>query len=1315
MNAELPAASSAPAARRSPARRVLRWLFGTAATLIIVLALALGAVRVLLVQVPEYRDQIQAWVNGTTRLDFRFRGLDARWRIYGPELYVTDAQLFVPDGGPLLAEARAASIGVDLWRVLFRAELLAGRIRLIEPQIELLRTPDGRLELAGQAALDPRDESRFNVDDLPTGLLEIVGARVRFEDQRGEMQSLELTGVQLSVKRDRDDVALEGEIELPGRFGGTLEFLAAARGSLDQPRSLAWNIELNGENLALAGWHAFFGKALAMPASGSGSLRLTAGLEGPHLLSGALQLRLADVVLPATTEWPVESRYRVLAGDFDLLRLPQGWQLKGRDVDLSTATQRWQRTDWNIEWSARGPMLERVDARAGYLRAENVLPLITLAPAAPWRDRVLQLSPEGELRDARLTYARREHAAPQFSASALLSGVGFNPLEGAPGLRGLSGKLNASDTSGRASIDSRGLLFMLPRMFRGPLAADVVRGEVLWTLEQQGWRIATQQFLIHNAHAHVLTDVELLLPGDGQSPVLKLDSRFRDVVLVEGWRYLPTNKLGDKTLAWLDAAFLAGRAPTGEFVFDGPTRKFPFRGGEGEFRITFPVEGLKLHYAEGWPDIDDIAADIEFRNAGLTGTIGQGSVNGLAIESATARFADFKQGELAIKARAGGDLGSALGYLQKAPVGERFGRTFMDLRARGDSAVEIDLLLPVRHLEDRKFDVLARIDRGHVSLMDTHHVLDDLQGSLRVRNGQVSSPAGLAGSYLGGPVRIDLAAEPTAAPTQNVIRARGQTPAPALASALHVPETVGLGGIVDWRSVARVPIGEGSPDTARPATLRVDTNLKGTSIGLPAPLAKPALETRPLRIDVQWPAPAQANVRASYGGDVRTQLRLAERDGAWQLARGVLRFGEGDLRLPAGEGLEIRGALDTVNLSEWFALRSGSAPGTRALSDYLRSSDLSVRELELFGFRFPQVNASLLAGERAWAVSIDSPRARGTLLVPYDFTGSEPLVLNLSRLSVGEAEDLNAPTAPQGADSSAAAADDPDPRKWPSLRASVGEFEAWGKRLGFLRAELVRFPEGLRLDSFSAQSATFSATGTGSWTVTPEGARGALEFKVESTDVLTTLQALGYGGSLTGARGLMDADLRWSGAPNATLAKRLSGTVRVEVDDGQLLNIQPGAGRVFGLMSVGALRRRLSLDFSDFLSKGLSYDNIRGDFRVESGDAFTDNLLLKGPAAEIGIVGRTGLDARDYDQTAVVTGSIGSSLPVVGALAGGPVVGAGLLLFSQIFKKPLKGIARGYYRITGPWENPTVQRIESAEGKKAEEAVRTAEGAKEAG
>jgi uncharacterized protein YhdP len=72
------------------------------------------------------------------------------------------------------------------------------------------------------------------------------------------------------------------------------------------------------------------------------------------------------------------------------------------------------------------------------------------------------------------------------------------------------------------------------------------------------------------------------------------------------------------------------------------------------------------------------------------------------------------------------------------------------------------------------------------------------------------------------------------------------------------------------------------------------------------------------------------------------------------------------------------------------------------------------------------------------------------------------------------------------------------------------------------------------------------------------------------------------------------------------------------------------------------------------------------------------------------------LKNKDYDQTAVVTGSVGNSLPLA-ALVGGPVVAGAVLLFTQVFKQPLKGLARGYYRITGSWDNPIVEQIKSAD------------------
>ena len=130
-------------------------------------------------------------------------------------------------------------------------------------------------------------------------------------------------------------------------------------------------------------------------------------------------------------------------------------------------------------------------------------------------------------------------------------------------------------------------------------------------------------------------------------------------------------------------------------------------------------------------------------------------------------------------------------------------------------------------------------------------------------------------------------------------------------------------------------------------------------------------------------------------------------------------------------------------------------------------------------------------------------------------------------------------------------------------------------------------------------------------------------------------------------------------------------------------------------MSITALPRRLSFDFRDVFKKGFGFDKIAGSFVIDDGNTMTCDLSLEGPAADIGIVGLASLNDRTYSQTAVVSANVGNTLPIVGAVVAGPQVAAALLVFSQIFKKPLQEVGQVYYSISGSWDNPAVESTDS--------------------
>ena len=243
-----------------------------------------------------------------------------------------------------------------------------------------------------------------------------------------------------------------------------------------------------------------------------------------------------------------------------------------------------------------------------------------------------------------------------------------------------------------------------------------------------------------------------------------------------------------------------------------------------------------------------------------------------------------------------------------------------------------------------------------------------------------------------------------------------------------------------------------------------------------------------------------------------------------------------------------------------------------------------------------------------------------------------------------------------------------------------------------VHAELEPQLQGVNLKVFSITNLGFSATGSGQWINQPSGGQtSALSMQMQSVNVEKTLQAFGYAPGITGDQGELQADLTWQGGPFADIPPTLNGKLHIKLKDGRLLEVKPGAGRLFGLLSINALPRRLLLNFSDVLGKGFAYDSIQGDFLMERGDAYTSNLVVSGPAAKIHVIGRIGLVKHDFDEALIVDTSVGATLPVVGALAASSLgVGAVLFILTEIFKKPLIAAGEIRYRLTGTWDNPVL-------------------------
>jgi uncharacterized protein YhdP len=518
------------------------------------------------------------------------------------------------------------------------------------------------------------------------------------------------------------------------------------------------------------------------------------------------------------------------------------------------------------------------------------------------------------------------------------------------------------------------------------------------------------------------------------------------------------------------------------------------------------------------------------------------------------------------------------------------------------------------------------------------------------------------------------------------VTAQGSVLGSTLQPIARLPQNAGLAGSTGWRGSLDV---ERNADPKQPArgTVRLTSDLRGLASKLPEPFGKSPDTSRPLALAASFDGRSGPRIEAELGPDVHALLQWRSRAGEAPVERGIVTFGgTAPESLPRAAGLWISGRLESASLTDLLDLK-WDGPRGRPIQEWLAGADLSIGSFEALGYVFPNLSGRLRPGNRAWDVSVNSDAAIGRVVVPFTFPGEVPMVLDLERLRLGERA------------AGAGKRPDPDPRKLPAIRIDLRDFVFDRRSFGRVQAEFARGTAGMTLNAFTMKHPAFTAEGRGSWLMRDRAAECRLEFDVETRDVQGFMNAMQLGTLVEGEQGHVSARLSWPGPPEVSAIDRLSGRLEISAVNGSLTSVEPGAGRVFGLMSLAHLPRRLALDFGDLTGEGLAYDTLRGSFQLSDGDAYTDNLTLRGSAAEIGIAGHTSLRHRTYDQTAVVTGQLGASLGVAGALAGGPAVGAALLLFSQIFKEPLKGVTRGYYRITGSWDDPQVRRIDAREMK----------------
>jgi uncharacterized protein (TIGR02099 family) len=1295
------------AGRSNTTRRWIRWpLYGIAGMLGLALLVTL-AMRWMIARAPQYQTAIKSWVHEQTGFYIRFAKLDAQLRWDGPELYFDRIELRSKDDAKVLVAARSASVGVDLWGIIRNGNLLTARVRIDSPQIDVVRKGPRSFLLASQIELFPQvnPASHLNLNALPGGYLHIRNADITLHDWNPDLTTLRLAAANITVERRGDALDLDLRTAMPDPLAGKLRVAVQAH-ELGDERTTRWEAHVYARDFSLPGWHRLLPDFSNAVAAGVASFDLLADGRGSELALANLDFGAYQVQVPALND--AVTRFDELSGRMAMHHAGDWWSLTVQRLQALQPGRRDPPMQLGANWRLRDGRITEFSARANALDADRLAPASALLPDAQMRDRIAALGIAGKWSDPFFQYQAAGGGAARWRVKATFTDAGFAAVGNKAGLSGLSGSVAGNERGGLLQLHSNDARFDWPSEFPQTVSLNKLNASIAWERTVDGFLAASADAELQNPDAAARSKFSYRIFDDGSPAQIVLAADILNGNVAAARKYLPRQHIAPKGLAWLNRAFIAGHAPSGQLVLRGPLKHFPFRDGSGLFLARFPLNDLIMDYHDGWPRFEHVNVDTEFRNAGLRVTIRHGKIGALEVDGGEGVFEDFKTGELRVKAHARGDTQAALDFLRATPIDGLVEKAFSTVQGNGPMDADVDLFLPFKAFDQRRILVNGHLNQIALSHPTSRLSATEVSGDFTVEGAQVTH-ADVHGRAFGGPFQLSTRDARAHSDKGTQLEVRGTAAVDSLVANYNLPAAWFGGTHIDWRTVVRV-----FPEPSRERSVRVTSSLQGLEVRLPAPLGKPADRSMPASVDLDWPKNAGLQVRFGLGATLRGIANLSADAGARRIDKASVVFGGG---APAfsGTGLYVSGRIAALDLGAWLKVRDGldstGGASNRVPALNLREAKLEFGELDLRGLVFRDLGIAVQPTESAWSIDISSDLSAGHISIP---NAAGVWEIRMQRLNIPDREDsARQDSHRDGAEAiegeAATTAAPADPHAVPSVDLKIQQL-TWGDRtVGSVDARLVRSAGGVELTHLDVQGSSFQFDATGSWLGLGQG-QTRFGGTLSSSSIEETLQTFAMADVIRAKSGRIEFDLNGLGPPSARLLAGLNGRIKIDLSGGELVGVKPGAGRLLGLASLASLRRRLALDFSDLTDQGLAFDTAHSSFDLRNGDAFTEDTLLKGPAAEIGMIGRVGLAKRDYDQTAVVTGKLGASFPVVAStLAGGPVLGAAVLLFTQVFKQPLKGLARGYYRITGSWDNPSVERVKSGE---AAAAQRQSEGSK---
>ena len=1225
---------------------------------LITTAIGLSSIRLLLVGIDHYKLELSSLISEIIGSPVNIDRLTTRMSGLIPELVIKNIVIASYDNDVTPAiQLKEIRLKLNLLDLLSNQNLLsATEVTLVGAKLSIQRKIDGRFAIIGLK----------NNNKEPSWLLtgkryQLLESDITFQDENFKNKIFQPTTINLVIANSDNKHSINAIIKLPEHDNDTLTLAMELEGNFLDSSHVNGKIFADLKQLKIAEIFNEYLPENIFLHSGISNARLWSQIKESELidLKAELELKQLKISHQHRKDLPIQGLKTQFKWHKNITDIPPSlesfnWKLDVPYLMLINNTEPSENNAFSLTGTDSlhklGLAIQNLDLQKAAIITEFFI------PSDKDSEQLSQLEPHGQLNNfSSFIDLDQKHTA----VNGKFNNVAFRQLANLPSINNFSGDISGSDLSGNIYFSSKQASIDYPAIFREKLIINELVGSVHWQQNDNQWVLSSPLLKLDLLNIYSKSRLNLTLPKKNtEQPFMDLQMSITGDDISQLKHYFPTKVMNPADTDWLDAAFISGRINQSKLLFYGSLGSLK----SAVFEALFEGSDIELNYAPGWPHFLGLAGRVSFFQNMMICDANEGHAYNFNLLHATAiNTAVGINKQLQVIGEAEGKLPDGLSFLQKTPLNTELGSLINAINTEGKTKLNLNLDLALSSEGYTKVDGRIELNDSRLRVQAIDLWINKINGLLKFTEKGVFSDF-IKASTLNQPITIDIKNGNNKA----IINATGKADIEDLKKQFVMPFWEQSKGSANYQLKLNLSLDNTMTDVA----LRSD--LVGIELNFPGILAKPKQQSRPVLLDFKLNNPKILPISIDYNEQFKAAIQLNLNDQS--LYSGHFLFGQGKVSQLKESGIILEINQNPLNLADLISYAGVQTPSTanapRIMKLLIHSPETYFKDTPLGAFK---LNLNLEGNY--WLGHINSSFAVGKIQLPVNFDQDSKISLHMDSLDLAVLKQIKLQEQQQATAIL--------PEKFPLLTIHSSQTRWHEFNLGTLILETERIPDGIGIKQLDLLGSEQKLILFGTWKSTLGIPITNLQGSLNMPRAGELLQKLDITKEFKETRGSINFSLNMNSPPYQFESNKLSGNIDIVLNNGRILSIEPGLGRVLGIIAMNQWIKRLQLDFRDIYEEGLTFDSIKGHFKILNGQAVTNDLIIDAIAAKISIIGKINFIDKVVDNVVNVTPKSADALPIAGTIMDNLMT----LVTSTLTGKNSEGFFLGsQYHIQGHWD-----------------------------